>query len=65
MGKQRKRKTRMCPICGSEMAFIHGCLWDHDYWYCVRTVPRRGCGHEIELNTTTCLEEDDESEDGI
>ncbi len=69
MGRQRKRKTRMCPVCGRELAFFHGCLWDYDYWYCVVAVSpesgRRGCGHEEELNTTTCPEVDDESEAGV
>lgn len=57
----RQRKPRKCPICGNEMAFFHGCLAVYDYWYCVVTIsPKNGCGHEIELNTTTCPEEDDE-----
>lgn len=63
MTTRKKRKARICPICGNGMAFFHGCLADHDSWYCVVTIHpqngRSGCGHEIELNTTTCPEEDD------
>jgi ssDNA-binding Zn-finger/Zn-ribbon topoisomerase 1 len=61
MSTQAEKTSRICPICGKEMAFIPGNMFDYDHWYCPKTLrDGSGCGHEIELETTTYYDENDE-----
>ena len=52
-----------CPLCGAEMNFIpSGAGWDYDRWICIARLPGdwvipRYCQGEIELETTTYLDE--------
>lgn len=52
-------KSRICEICGNEMTFFYGCHWDYDTFYCVPQFRGGGCGHNVELDSTTCPDEDE------
>lgn len=43
-----------CPSCSSDMLFLYGCGWDYDRWVC----GSRDCNEEIELDTTTHIEDE-------
>lgn len=48
-----------CPVCGGQMMFMYGCLWDYDRWVCLEQEPGSTlfCRGEIELDTTTTPDE--------
>ncbi len=46
--------TPKCPECGESMLAMYGSGWDHDRFICGNFM----CDGEIELETTTCIEED-------
>ena len=49
----RPEMQEFCPKCGSELRFMYGCGWDYDRKFC----SNRGCGYEIEFETTTDVED--------
>ena len=47
--------TKKCPHHNKEMILMYGCGWDYDRYLCGEV----GCDYEIELDTSTCPDEEE------